>query len=152
LTAASSPLAETSTSDVLDTDRAAVADLIEAINQTAAGPVAAQQQLLASVVEPGFDAEQAACAAATITIRIDPVLPDLRADPEWRPDPGTATNGTDALKSPASAVVSAPAGTLYRVPVLIEVYTESFRTGTDMTTLRLSVIDGVAHTFPLCLV
>ncbi len=140
-----STVSTASTGRVVDPDLAAVTSLINTINETAALPVAGQQRLLAAVVEPGFEAQQAACASATITIRIDPVLPDLRADPDWRPDPATTGVSTTGSDPPL-------AGTRYRVPVLIEVYTGSLRTGTDMTTLRLSVIDGVAHSLPLCLV
>lgn len=112
-------------------DRAAVADLIDAINATAAGPVAAQQAVFASTVDPALTAGQQACAPATITIRIDPVPDNLRL---------------------AAADTVQPTGTHYTLPVLLEVYTGRIRTGTDLTALDLSVTDGVAHTFPLCLV
>lgn len=42
-------------------------------------------------------------------------------------------------------------GAVYRVPALVEVYTGPIRTGTDLTSLEMAIIDGVAHTLPLCL-
>ena len=135
--------------------------------------MAAQQALLRDVVAPGFAAAQAACAPATITIRIDPVLADLQSDPDFQPtgaaagpsagDSAGATAGdlpartagssaSDTAGGTASGSAPLPIETLYRVPALLEVYTGAVRTATDMTNLRLLVTNGSAHTFPLCLV
>ncbi len=115
------------TGDIAD-DTRAVQAAVDAVNATAAGPVAAQQAVLTRLVDPARAAEQAACAPATITIRIDPVLTRLT------PRDG----GTDGVRR-------------YRLPALLEVYTGALRTGTDLTGLDLTVADGVAHTPPLCL-
>ena len=143
---------------------------VDAINATARGEVAAQQAVLARLVEPGRAAEQAACAPATITIRLDPALDHLTPIPApTGADAGAATESgateSDATAS-ASATGDAPrvtgrAGTpevavpdgpaRYRLPVLIEVFTGGVRTGTDIAGLELTVVDGVAHPAPLCL-
>ena len=109
---------------------------MEAINATAAGAVADQQEVLARAVDPARAAEQAACAPATITVRLDAVLDRLTPLPA-----AGAAGGTSA----------APQHERYRLPVLLEVYTGAVRTGTDLAGLELIVIDGVAHTAPLCL-
>lgn len=116
--------------------RVAVRAVVEAINATAAGAVADQQEVLARAVDPARAAEQAACAPATITVRLDAVLDRLT------PLPATGAAG---------ATSAAPQHERYRLPVLLEVYTGAVRTGTDLAGLELIVIDGVAHTAPLCL-
>lgn len=115
----------------LNADPAAVAAIrrtIDAINATAAGDVAVQQAVLARLVDPARAAEQAACAPATITIRIDAVVDRL------------------SPRDPAGS-----SGVGYRVPALLEVYTGAVRTGTDLTGLEITLTDDVAHPAPLCL-
>ncbi len=133
-------------------DVRAVESLVASINNTAGGPVATQQALLMIAVHPDFTAAQQACAAATITIKLDPVLADLTAAPGWAPAESTAPESTVTDSTVTDGGSRVPRGTLYRVPALIEVYTAGRRTGTDMTTLRIAVLDGTAHTFPICLV
>ena len=114
---------------------AAVTALITRIND-AAGSVTDQQAVLRAAVHPDFTAGQLACAPATIAVRLDPVFDELRPDAGWRPAGSSVT----------------PSGLLLRVPTLVEVYSAGLRTGTDLTLLRVAVLDGTAHTFPLCLV
>lgn len=118
----------------------AVRATVDAINATAGGAVDVQQQVLRRLVDPARTAEQQACAAATITVRIDPVLDRLASAP------AAGVGGT------TGATTAGPtAGDHYRLPVLLEVFTGSLRTGTDLTGLDLVVIDGTAYTEPLCL-
>lgn len=125
-------------------DRQLVAAMVDAINATAGGPVAAQRVLLEQLTHPDYLGEQQRCAQASITIGLDPVLDDLLPTPGWTP---AATPDTAA----PSAGVAIPTGTLYRMPVLVLVYTDVRRTGTDLTSLRISILDGRALLFPLCL-
>ena len=122
-------------------DVRAVQAAVDAVNAAAAGPGAAQQAVLARLVDPGRAAEQAACAPATITIRIDAVLDRLTPATSPGPTTGTAA-GTDTGDTDTRR---------YRLPALLEVYTGSVRTGTDLTGLDMTVVGGVAHTPPLCL-
>lgn len=119
------------------THLAAVTALIDAVNRGAAGPVDPQQTALVAAVHPDDAAAQRACPPATVTVRLLPVWTELRPDPQWRPSGAAASDP--------------PHGTVYRLPVLAEVYTAGLRTGTDMTLLRLAVVDGSAKLFALCL-
>ncbi len=116
-------------------DDAAIAALIQQINNSSTS-VDGQQASLLAVVHPDFAAGQRGCPAASVTIRLDPAYPELRADPAWTP----------------AGATTPPSGSLYRLPALVEVYTDDLRTGTDLTLLRISVLNGTAHSFPLCLV
>ncbi|WP_111766738.1 hypothetical protein [Nakamurella deserti] len=147
-TAGPEPTAPTAASaaapDRTDAVRRAVQATVDAVNAAAAGDVAAQQAVLARVVDPARAAEQTACAPATITIRIDPALDALTPlpGPEDAGGNGSATAGPDR-----SAATTAH----LRLPALLEVYTGPIRTGTDLTGLEFTLVDGVAHTAPLCL-
>jgi hypothetical protein len=121
----------------------AVRRAIDAVNATAGGDVAAQQRVLARLVDPARAAEQAACAPAGITVRIDPVLD--RLTPVEAPPPGSAP------ASGGSPAAPTPGAVRYRLPALLEVYTGPIRTGTDLAGLEVTVADGIAHTAPLCL-
>jgi hypothetical protein len=119
-----------------DPVRTAVVATIDAINATADAGVAAQRAALTAAVHPDSVEAQRECRPATITVRIDAVVSELRADPDWR--------------DPAAPEI-APRGSVYRVPARLAVFTEGRRTGTDLTLLHVAVLDGRAHTFPLCL-
>ena len=113
-------------------DEEAIRSAIDAINATAGGPVAAQQAVLAGIVDPALSDAFRHCSSATTTLRFEPVYTGLRATPDW-----TGADGT-------------PAGTLFALPVLIRIYTGDRITGTDLTTLHLGVHDGAASITPLC--
>ena len=136
-TSASTSSASTGTDQtgVDPADDAAIAALIQQINDSSTS-VDGQQASLLAVVHPDFAAGQRSCPAASVTIRLDPAYPELRPDPAWTP----------------AGATTPPSGSLYRLPALVEVYTDDLRTGTDLTLLRISVLNGTAHTFPLCLV
>ncbi len=121
-----------------------VTELVSTINATAGGPVQTQRALLEQRTHPDYLSEQQQCAPATITIGLDPVLANLAPTPGWTP---TAAPSTGQTAEPAVI----PTGTLYRLPVLVLVYTDTRRTGTDLTSLRIAVLDGRAVLFPLCL-
>ncbi len=125
-------------------DRQLVAAMVDAINATAGGPVAAQRVLLEQLTHPDYLGAQQRCAQASITIGLDPVLDDLLPTPGWTPVAAPDTGQP-------SAAMAIPTGTLYRMPVLVLVYTDIRRTGTDLTSLRVSILDGRALLFPLCL-
>lgn len=132
------------TDSALAGDRQLVVALVDAINATAGGPVAAQRVLLEQLTHPDYLGAQQRCDQASITIGLDPVLDDLRPTPGWTPVVAPDTG------QPSSAI-AIPTGTLYRLPVLVLVYTDVRRTGTDLTSLRISILDGRALLFPLCL-
>jgi len=113
-------------------DEQAIRSAIDAVNATAGGPVAGQQTVLATVVDPALSDAFRHCSPATTTLRFEPVYNGLRATPDW-----TGADGT-------------PAGTLYALPVLIRIYTGDRITGTDLTTLHFGVHDGAASITPLC--
>ena len=117
------------------TDYAAITSLVKQINRSS-DSLEDQKSTLLSVVHPSYAGEQQACPQASVTVLLDPAYPDLRPEPAWTPAGATAP----------------PSGSLYRLPALVEVYTDGLRTGTDLTLLRVSVLDGQAYTFPLCLV
>jgi len=102
------------TSTVPPADAAAVHAAIDAINATAGGPVADQQQRLAQLTDPDRRAGLR-CPVATTTVRFEPVYPGLRI-----------TGGQ-------------PGSTGYALPTLIRIYTGDRMTGTDLTALELVV-------------
>ncbi|MCM3755306.1 hypothetical protein M3665_25635, partial [Bacillus licheniformis] len=75
----------------------AVRVAVDAVNATAGGDVAVQQQVLRRLVDPTRTAEQDACAPATITVRIDAVLDRLTP----APDDAATTAPTAATASTA---------------------------------------------------
>lgn len=122
---------------------------IDAINATAGGDVAVQQEVLRRLVDPARAAEQAACAPASITIRIDPAMDRLERLADLPTD--AATDTTTAVTETSTGAGGADTSIRFRLPVLLEVYTGAVRTGTDLAGLELTLVDGVAHTAPLCL-
>ncbi|MGS0685944.1 hypothetical protein ACVBEQ_12490 [Nakamurella sp. GG22] len=113
-------------------DLDAIRTTVDRLNRSAAGAVAEQQDVLASVVDPGSAAALDKCPTATSTLRFEPVYPALRPAPEWAPTDGTL------------------AGTVYALPSLIRIYTGDRVTGTDLTTLHLGVHDGEALLTAVC--
>ena len=113
-------------------DEQAIRSAIDAVNATAGGSVAGQQDVLATIVDPALSDAFRHCPPASTTLRFEPVYAGLRATPDW-----TGADGT-------------PAGTLYALPVLIRIYTGDRITGTDLTTLHLGVHDGAASITSLC--
>ena len=106
------PPSETSTVPAADAD--AVHAAIDAINATAGGPVADQQQRLAQLTDPDRSAGLR-CPVATTTVRFEPVYPGLRITGRQ------------------------PGSTGYALPTLIRIYTGDRMTGTDLTALELVV-------------
>jgi hypothetical protein len=121
-------------------DLAAIEATIATINAAGKSGVSAQRTALEHTVHPDRAADQAACRPASITVQIDAVLAELRPDPSWKPMPSGVGSGSAAAEP----------GTVYRVPALLEVFTDGLRSATDMTLLHLAVADGRAFTFPLC--
>ncbi len=171
---------------------AAVTKTIDAVNAAALADPATQRRVLEQLVDPALLAAQRACAPATVTVRIDPVLDHLRriddlvsgsATPTGTdesgdtrqsgalqpsgtrqsgalqpsaatsPDTQTPTTQTPTTQTPINQT---PATLTYAMPVLLEVYTGGLRTGTDMTSLRLSIRGSAsaptAALHPLCLI
>jgi hypothetical protein len=117
-------------------DVAAIETVLEAVNATAGGPVAAQRVALQRWVVQGEAKQQRDCPAAHNTLRLDAVYDDLRRTPG---EPSTAPSTT-----------SGPGHTEYLLPVLITIFTGDRITGTDLTTLRLFVTKGTARIGHLC--
>jgi hypothetical protein len=137
-------------------DLAAIRSAIGAINATAGGSVAAQRAELESLAAPQQLAQQRACPAAHSTLAFQPAYRDLRiAGPD---DIASTVHGTTPASSPGDDTSGAPSrsvtegadGTAYLLPAFITIYTGNRITGTDLTTLRLWVIGGIARTGVLC--
>ena len=111
-------------------DLQAIRSTVEELNARSAGPVAAQQAVLRELVEPSTIATLDACPPATTTLRFEPVYPGLR--------PIAAGTADD------------PSNTSYALPALIRVYTGDRITGTDLTTLQLTVRENAAFITPIC--
>ena len=103
----------------------AIRAAVDEINATAGGPVAAQRAVLDRLSAPDEAEQQRACPEATTTLGFDPAYRDLRPAPG-----GTAGE--------------------YLLPTYITIYTGGRITGSDLTTLRLWVVDGAARTAALC--
>lgn len=112
---------------------AAAQRVIEMFNQTAGGPVAAQQRVLDRLVSAGQRPVQGRCPAATTTIAFVPVYDRLSVAAGWKPSSGTLP------------------GTVYALPTLIRIYRGDRIVGTDLTDLHLSIDGGVARLPALCL-
>ncbi len=98
---------------------------IDAVNATAGGAPAAQRAVLRRLVDPARALDLRGCPAAKTTVRFEASWGDLRADP----------NG---------------AANTYVLPTLIRIYTANRITGTDVTTLLISVSGQRAQLPPLC--
>lgn len=110
-------------------DEQAIRTAMGALNTTAGGAVAQQQTALRGVADPAGIAALDNCPPATSTLRFEPVWGGLRPDPAADADPD---------------------GTRYALPTLIRVYTGDRITGTDLTTLQLTVRAGAAYITPFC--
>lgn len=99
----------------------------------AAGSVAGQQRVLATLVAAGQRDAQRACPAATSTLTLEPVWSDLVPAPDWRP-------GTGML-----------AGTVYSLPTLIRIHRDGRIVGTDLADLHAAVDDGLLGLTVLCI-
>jgi len=113
-----------------EADAAAVRATVDAFNDTATP--ADQRQRLADLVEPDRRNEVERCAAASTTVRFEPVYAGLRA----------------------LAGESGPSSTTYALPTLARVYSSDRLVGTDLTTLQLVVnaATGVTEAYltPFC--
>lgn len=117
---------------VAATELQSVQRAVDSFNASAAGPVSGQQTALAALLDSGQRSVQSKCAAATTTLRFEPVYGRLAAAPGWRPNKGTLS------------------GTVYAVPTLIRIYSGNRITGTDLTDLHVSVQAGRAWLPALC--
>ena len=106
---------------------------VDSFDAAAGGPVSGQQSALAALLDDGQQAVQARCAAATTTLKFEPVYARLAPAPGWLPRQGTMS------------------GAVYSLPTLIRIYTGNRITGTDLTDLHLAVKDGRARLPALCL-
>lgn len=106
---------------------------VDSFNAAAGGPVSGQQTALAALLDTGQRSVQSKCAAATTTLRFEPIYGRLTAAPGWRPAAGTLS------------------GTVYAVPTLIRIYTGNRITGTDLTDLHVAIQAGRALLPALCL-
>lgn len=111
--------------------RTAITTAINDINETAGGPVAAQRAVLDRLVAPDQDDKQQACPTATTTLAFDPAYAGLR----------TVDNASEEAAANDSE---------YLLPTYITIYTGGRITGSDLATLHVWVIDGIAHTSALC--
>ncbi|MEO7126193.1 MAG: hypothetical protein ABI382_12385 [Nakamurella sp.] len=111
-----------STTVTASPDRLAIETAIGSINRDAGKSVASQRAVLDRLAAPDQAAEQRACPIATTTLAFDPAYAGLKA----------------------------LAGSAYLLPTYITVYTDGRMTGSDLATLHLWVIDGVARTSALC--
>jgi len=111
----------------------AVEAAINTFNAEAGGAAAAQQAVLKTLVAPGQATAQKACAAATSTVRLEPVYSRLAVSPGWMPASGTLE------------------GTIYVLPTLIRIYTGTRVTGTDLSALHLAIGRGQMHFPAICL-
>ena len=106
---------------------------VDSFNAAAGGPVSGQQSALGALLDDGQRSVQAKCAAATTTLKFEPVYGRLAPAPGWTPRQGTLS------------------GEVYALPTLIRIYTGNRITGTDLTDLHLAVKDGRARLPALCL-
>lgn len=109
-------------------DYRAIRHTIDAINATAGGPVARQRALLTEMVFAGQRTSQQECPEALSTLLFRPAYSSLRPAPE------------DAVD-----------GASYLLPTLIKIFHGNRITGTDVSTLRIWMVDGAAHTAALCI-
>jgi hypothetical protein len=118
-------------------DLDAIRATVDAVNATAGGPVADQQEQLGAHLDPARREEQRSCPTATTTLRLEPIEQGIRALPE-----------------PSSGAGTDPTGTAYALPTLIRIFSGNRLIGTDLTTLRLVVRtagDGhEAYLTPFC--
>ena len=98
----------------------------------AAGSVAAQQRVLATLVAPGQRAAQDSCPVATSTLTLEPVYADLAPAPDWRPGSGEFV------------------GTVYSLPTLIRIHRDGRIVGTDLAELHAALADGGVGLTVLC--
>ncbi|TKV57649.1 hypothetical protein FDO65_15965 [Nakamurella flava] len=117
--------------DSADPTPPAVRTLLDGLSATA-DSVADQQAALAAAVDPvgGLSG----CAAATSTIRFEPVWAAVHPVPQWRPSSGAP-----------------PAGEVYEVPSVLRIVRDGRIAGTDLATLHVGVQDGVARLVPFCI-
>jgi hypothetical protein len=132
-------------------DVAAIRRSVGAINATAGGPVADQRAVLNRLAAPSESEQQKDCPAAQSTIRLDPVYTDLRSPPEDSPLGPSSTAASSPIAAMTSASAVGPSAQQeFLLPALITVFTGNRITATDLTTLRLFVMNGTARTSHLC--
>lgn len=105
---------------------------VDRLNSTAGGPVPAQQELLATLVDPALVDALDHCPPASHTLHLEPVYAALRPASEW-----TSPRGT-------------PTGDVYALPTLIRSYSGERMTGTDVATLHVGVHSGSVGFAPIC--
>jgi len=126
----------------------AIRTTLDAVNATAGGPVADQQDQLIAHVEPDRRDEMRRCPPATTTVQLETVDQGLRALPEPSTDPATGAPGA------TDASAAGPGTTTFALPTLIRIFSGDRLVGTDLTTLRMVVRDtdggGEAYLTPFC--
>lgn len=120
-TATAETSSPSSTSTTVSPARAAIEATVANINHTAGGTVDAQRAVLNQVASPTQVEAQRACPKATTTLAFDPAYSGLRK-----------------------------VGDEYLLPTYITIYTGGRITGSDLATLHLWIVDGMARTSALC--
>jgi len=120
-----------SASPMADADQALIVSYFERSNAAAHGGAAAQRRFLTSAQHP--DVEQR-CDLGELTVLLGPSLSTLRPDERWRPTGSTVT----------------PRGRVYVIAVTVTVQREGMTLGTQIGSMHVVVLDGMAYGFAPC--
>lgn len=113
-------------------DRVLVEEYFERNNAAASDGPPAQRSFLRDTQHPDFPAS--GCDLGELTLTIDPTLGTLRPDPDWRP----------------ARADEAPRGRVYVVAVTVTVRRGTQTLGSQIGSVHVVVLDGVAHGFAPC--
>ncbi|MGH3907346.1 MAG: hypothetical protein ACRDTE_24695 [Pseudonocardiaceae bacterium] len=116
----------------LDAHRALVSRYFDAVNAAAGQGSAAQERLFAHTQHPDFRDLQ--CPLQGLTVTADPAYSTLHTDADWRPPLAEA----------------APRGTVYVIAATVAVQRRTEVLGSQIGTLHVVVLDGMAYGFAPC--
>lgn len=116
----------------LDAHRALVSGYFDAVNAAAGQGSAAQERLFAHTQHPDFRDLQ--CPLQGLTVTADPANSTLHTDADWRPPLAEAP----------------PRGTVYAIAATVAVQRSTEVLGSQIGTLHVVVLDGIAYGFAPC--
>ncbi|MGH4014503.1 MAG: hypothetical protein ACRDSL_11390, partial [Pseudonocardiaceae bacterium] len=116
----------------LDTHRELVTRYFDAVNAAADQGSATQERLFVSTQHPDFRDIQ--CSLQGLTVTTKPAYTTLHTDPAWHPP---------LAEDP-------PRGTVYVIAATVTVHSDTAVLGSQVGTLHVVVLDGIAYGFTPC--
>lgn len=116
----------------LDAHRTLVSRYFDAVNAAASQGAAAQERLFADTQHPDFRDLQ--CPLQGLTVTADPAYSTLHIDADWHPPLAEAP----------------PRGTVYVIAATVAVQRSTEVLGSQIGTLHVVVLDGIAYGFAPC--